>query len=95
MAKNTFGKTRDIEKPYATYRVENPMNGMYFEWKVLKAWQSRDAEKKKPYTRWHCAVQSPMTYGSWERGDVYVDEILDLNPKLIQAEPEWIERMEG
>ena len=58
---NKFAKTRDIEKPYATYRVENPSNGMYFEWKVLKAWQGRESEKKKPYGRWFCAVKSPMT----------------------------------
>ena len=58
---NKFAKTRDIEKPYATYRGENPSNGMYFEWKVLKAWQGREAEKKKPYGRWFWAVKSPMT----------------------------------
>jgi len=92
---NNFAKTRDIEKPYATYRVENPSNGMYFEWKVLKSWQTRESEKKKPYGRWFCAVQSPMTYGSWERGDVYVSDILELNPTLIQADPEWVERMES
>ena len=92
---NNFAKTRDIENPYATYRVDNPNNGMYFEWRVLKAWQTRESEKKKPYGRWFCAVKSPMTYGSWERGDVYANEILDLNPELIQAEAQWIERMES
>jgi hypothetical protein len=92
---NNFAKTRDIENPYATYRVENPYNGMYFEWRVLKAWQTRESEKKKPYGRWFCAVKSPMTYGSWEMGDVYANEILEVNPKLIQAEAQWIERMES
>ena len=92
---NNFAKTRDIEKPYATYRVDNPDNGMYFEWRVLKAWQTRESEKKKPYGRWFCAVKSPMTYGSWEMGDVYVNEILEVNPELIQAEAQWIERMES
>jgi hypothetical protein len=92
---NNFAKTRDIENPYATYRVDNPDNGMYFEWRVLKAWQTRESEKKKPYGRWFCAVKSPMTYGSWEMGDVYANEILEVNPKLIQAEAQWIERMES
>jgi len=92
---NNFAKTRDIENPYATYRVENPDNGMYFEWRVLKAWQTRESEKKKPYGRWFCAVKSPMTYGSWEMGDVYANEILEVNPELIQAEAQWIERMES
>jgi hypothetical protein len=36
-----------------------------------------------------------MTYGSWEMGDVYANEILELNPELIQAEAQWIERMES
>lgn len=93
MTKQTFKKTRPIDEPYAIYRVENPNNGMYFEWKVLKAWQSRASELKNEAARWFCAVQSPMTYGSWERGDCYVSEILDLNPTLVWAEPEWIERM--
>lgn len=92
---NNFAKTRDIENPYATYRVDNPDNGMYFEWRVLKAWQTRESEKKKPYGRWFCAVKSPMTYGSWEMGDVYANEILEVNPELIQAEAQWIERMES
>ena len=91
---NNFAKTRDIENPYATYRVDNPDNGMYFEWRVLKAWQTRASEKKKPYGRWFCAVKSPMTYGSWEMGDVYANDILEVNPELIQAEAQWIERME-
>lgn len=92
---NNFAKTRDVENPYATYRVENPDNGMYFEWRVLKAWQTRASEKKKPFGRWFCAVKSPMTYGSWEMGDVYANEILEVNPELIQAEAQWIERMES
>lgn len=88
MAKNPFAKTVDVDNAYATYRVENPSNGMYFEWKVLKAWQGRDKEDTKPYSRWFCAVKSPMTYDSWEMGDVYVSEIKQL-ADLIHATPEW------
>ena len=36
MSKNPFGKSTKPENAYATYRVDNPANGMYFEWKVLK-----------------------------------------------------------
>ena len=37
--KNQFGKSRKIDNAYATYRVDNPNNGMYFEWKILKTYQ--------------------------------------------------------
>lgn len=67
--KNLQNKTRDVEKPYAVFRAGN------WEWRVLKRYQSRDAEKKNEYARWMCAVKSPHTYGSWEFGDVYVDQI--------------------
>ena len=39
MAKNQFGKSKEINNAYATYRVDNPSNGMYFEWKILKTYQ--------------------------------------------------------
>ena len=36
MPKNQFGKSRQVDNAYATYRIDNPSNGMYFEWKILK-----------------------------------------------------------
>ena len=88
MAKNLFGKTVKVDNAYATYRVDNPLNGMYFEWKVLKAWQGRDKEDTNPYARWFCAVKSPMTNDSWEMGDVYASEVKDL-AQLVEATDEW------
>ncbi len=38
-----------------------------------------------------CAVKSPMTYDSWEYGDVYINEIKDVGAKLIDSTPEWKE----
>ena len=67
--KNLQNKTRDVEKPYAVFRAGN------WEWRVLKRYQNRDAEKKNEYARWLCAVQSPHTYGGWDMGDVYVTDI--------------------
>ena len=90
MAKNSFGKTKEIGSSYATYRIDNPNNGMYFEWKVLKTYQRPDKEKDNQYARWFCAVKSPMTYDSWELGDTYVKEILDL-ANMIDATSEWKE----
>jgi hypothetical protein len=30
-----------------------------------------------------------MTYGSWEYGDAYINEIMSVHPMLIEATPEW------
>tara|TARA_Y100000385_G_C12520480_1_gene395169 strand:+ start:164 stop:451 length:288 start_codon:yes stop_codon:yes gene_type:complete len=89
MAKNSFGKTKEIGSSYATYRIDNPNNGMYFEWKILKTYQTKDNEKKNPYARWYTACKSPMTYDSWEYGDAYIKDIMEVNPKLIDATDEW------
>ena len=62
-------KTTKVDKPYMTYE------GNGFEWRVLKRYQNPENEKTNPYARWHCAVRSPMTYGSWEYGDVYISDI--------------------
>ena len=87
--KNLFGKSRKINNACATYRVDNPSNGMYFEWKILKTYQTKVNENKNQYARWFTACKSPMTYDSWEYGDVYIHEIMSVNPKLISATEEW------
>ena len=90
MSKNPFGKSTKPDNAYATYRVDNPANGMYFEWKVLKTYQRPDKEKDNQYARWFCAVKSPMTYDSWELGDTYVREILNI-ANIIDSTAEWKE----
>jgi len=30
-----------------------------------------------------------MTYGGWDLGDTYVNDILEHNPELVQATEEW------
>lgn len=69
--KNKCLKSRPLDNPYAIY-ISNLLPD--WEWRVLKKWQVDD---NKPYARWFCAVKSPMTYGEWEYGDVYVSEILN------------------
>lgn len=66
-------KTTTVDKPYEVYRSELLPD---WEWRVLKKYQKEENEKINPYARWFCAVKSPMTYGAWEYGDVYVSEIL-------------------
>ena len=46
MSKNPFSKSVKEDKAYATYRVENPANGMYLEWKVLKTYKVKVNEDK-------------------------------------------------
>lgn len=68
-----MNKTRKVENPYEVYRSNLLPD---WEWRVLKKYQNPEDEAKNEYARWFCAVKSPMTYGSWEYGDVYVREIL-------------------
>tara|TARA_R110002020_G_scaffold461740_3_gene680780 strand:- start:844 stop:1131 length:288 start_codon:yes stop_codon:yes gene_type:complete len=91
MAKNQFGKSVKVEEAHATYRVDNPNNRMYFEWKILKTYKTKENEDKDQYARWFTACKSPMTKGSWEYGDVYINEIKDVGAKLIDSTPSWKE----
>jgi len=68
-AKNTRAKTRPVEDPYETYRVEG------WEWRILKHYQTEEAEARNPYARVFCATRSPHTYGEWEYGDAYITDI--------------------
>lgn len=67
MAKNLMGKTRPVNDPYRVFRAGD------WEWRVLKAYS---ADESKPFARWFCAVKSPMTFGSYDLGDVYISEVL-------------------
>jgi len=87
--KNKFGKSKNIDNAYATYRVVTD-SGMYFEWKILKR-TDKEGEDKNPYARWFTACKSPMTYDTWEYGDVYIKDILDTEPELVSATEEWKE----
>jgi len=87
--KNQFGKSTKIDNAYATYRVENPINGMYFVWKILKTYQAKGNEDKNKHARWFVACKSPMTHGSWDYGDTYIKDIMSVQPNLVHATDEW------
>jgi len=70
-SKNLCGKTRKLEDPYEVWENEEKT----WEWRVLKKYQTPEKEKGNQYARWFCAVKSPYTYGRFELGDVYVDDI--------------------
>jgi len=82
---NPFGKSREVNNPYATYR-----NSAGWEWRVLKTYQHPDNANKNHLARWFCAVKSPFTHGTWDYGDVYVSDILgDGQGRLSGFTPEW------
>ena len=68
--KNLWSKARTIDKPYA--EVTTPDGWVY---RILKAYQTRKAERSNEYARWLCAVRSPMTFGSWDMGDTYLSDV--------------------
>lgn len=83
--KNPCGKTRKVDNPYEVWKNKNAG----WEWRVLKKYQSPSNEAKNPYARWHCAVKSPFTHGSWDFGDVYVTEIIGNADKVTDPEEGW------
>ena len=78
MTKNLCGKTRKTDDPYEIWA--GPRG---FEWRVLKKYQNAENEAKNAYARWFCAVKSNFTYGEFELGDVYVNDINQNGVKLI------------
>ena len=76
--KNECGKTRNVNEPYEVWKSADGS----WEWRVLKKYKSPENEAKDPYSRWFCAVKSPMTYGSWEYGDTYVSDVRSYARKV-------------
>ena len=86
---NPFGKTREVDNPYATYVGYLPDAGS-IEIRILKRYKgSVEAEKKNQYSRWFTASKSDATFGSWEYGDQYAGMIQSCY-RLIDAAPEWL-----
>jgi hypothetical protein len=71
MAKNECGKMRKVDNPYEIWVCE----AIGWEWRVLKKYQTPENEAKNPYARWFVAVKSPNTFGSYDMGDTYVNDI--------------------
>ena len=76
--KNLCGKTRPINNPYEVWQSYDGS----WTWKVLKKYQKPSKEAENPHARWFCAVSSPMTYGSYDIGDVYVNDIIEYGEKV-------------
>jgi hypothetical protein len=74
--KNTQAKMRKIENPYEIWM--SPVFGGC-EYRVLKKWQADD---NKPYARWMVAAKSEATFGGWDMGDEYVENIKAYGRKV-------------
>ena len=93
MARNPLGKTRDVENAYAIFMARarvGPDSSGDFEIRVLKTYKIAKNETDDQYARWYTVAKSPMTYGSWEYGDTYRNEVIN-NFRLTYASPEFIE----
>jgi hypothetical protein len=94
--KNPCGKQ---VTPEMAYEVWQSPNGDFTTF-VLKKYKSPENEAKDPFATWYVATQSPGTFGSFDFGDSYAQEvkrnmILVDNPLcsyfcLIGAAPEQL-----
>ena len=75
MAKNIFGKSRPVNKPYAIYR-----NGIG-DYQILKTYKIAKNETSQ-HDRW-------MVYCNGDYGDMYKKDIVD-NSILIKADKDWL-----
>ena len=80
---NPFRKTASVDAPYATFTGHGD-----FEWRILRTYKVPASEAKDPYARWFVAARSPATFGEWEFGDTYKQEILRYG-RLASCTTEW------
>lgn len=83
-------KTTDKISPHATLVLGS------WKWLVLKVNQpSRNPFNKKEYATWFVAVKSPNTFGSYEMGDNWSEEILSAGAELVHQSKEFEEYING
>jgi len=66
---NPYGKTQKKETPYAIYKDGD------WEYRILKLNQKPEKAATNKFASAFCAVKSPMTYGEFDLGDTYLDDI--------------------
>ena len=81
---NPFAKSRPTNSPYAIYRAGD------MTWHICKTYKQPSSEAKDPYSRWFVWAKSPMTYGDFEGGDTYRNEVMRYGT-LVAATPQWQE----
>jgi hypothetical protein len=81
---NPFAKTRPIDQPYAVYEAGT------MTWRILKTYKLAKNETGDPYARWMVAAKSDATFGSFDMGDTYAQEVRGYG-RLVAAEPDWLD----
>jgi hypothetical protein len=81
---NPFAKSRKTDAPYAIYQGPGG-----WEWRVLKTYKQPENEAKDQYARWMVAAKSPHTYGEFEMGDTYANEVLTYG-RLVACTGDWL-----
>lgn len=71
---NPCGKMRPLDHPYEIY-IAPLRDGGQIEWRVLKKYKVPEQEAKDEFARWFTAGRSPMSFDTWEYGDMYVPEV--------------------
>lgn len=79
-------KTADLESPHATFVNERAG----WEWRVLKVYRAAKSDKGDNYARWFLAAKSPHTFGEFEMGDTYINDVAG-HATLKSATPEFHE----
>lgn len=79
MSKNSCAKRVKPEEAYEVWASADET----WKWFVLKKYKSPESEAKDPYARYYCAVQSPITNGRFEYGDVYAHTVKDGNHLIV------------
>ena len=67
---NPCGKSRPVDNPYEVWENQHG-----WTWHVLK--KNQLEKNETPSSIWFCAVKSPYTFGSWEYGDCYKQDVVD------------------
>ncbi len=62
-------KTATKEEPHATYKAGD------WTWLVLKV-NAPKKSPRSPYATWMVAAQSPNTFGGWDMGDTYCQQVM-------------------
>ena len=88
--RTSFGKTRDVEEPYAVYENSAAGKEQRWEWRVLKTYRHSSKEGTNPYAIWYVAAKSPNTFGRWEYGDTHKEEILKY-AVFVDGTEQWRE----
>lgn len=90
MVERNLKKMTKVNDPHEIYH--SPLLPDW-EWRVLQHYQKPENEAKNPQARVFCAVKSPMTFDSYDLGDVYLHEMVnEMGCRKIEFNKEELEK---